>query len=165
MTDRELIVDPPRESGRFVPGHSYSPSTQFRPGQQASPETQVQPGQRLSPRTEFKPGRPAHNKLPVGSVTIRNRSGVRRAFVKVGEPNKWRERAKVVWEGHHGRRLPRGLVIHHIDRDPLNDDPSNLVALTRRQHALEHLDEVQAAGFGSEEALAAARAARTRRAG
>lgn len=30
-------------------------------------------------------------------------------------------------------------------RDSLNDSPSNLVAMTRKQHALEHAEELQLA--------------------
>lgn len=115
-----------RQSGRFMPGE--------RP----SPATEIQPGQRLSPATEFKKGERAHNKLPVGTVRIRTFRGVQRAWVKVAEPNKWRERAKVVWEEHNGRPVPRGYTIHHRDRDPLNDAPENLQALTRADHAKEH---------------------------
>lgn len=119
-------------------------------------ETRIQSGQHLSPRTEFKPGQAAHNRLPVGSVTVRRLDGVERAFVKIAEPSVWRERAKVVWEQEHGVAIPKGKVIHHRDRDALNDAPSNLVALTRAEHAIEHGSEVQAAGFGSGRARAAA---------
>lgn len=116
---------PERDQGRFSAGVSHSPATEFRPG--SIP----------------------HNRLPVGAVTIRTFRGVRRAWVKVSEPNVWRERAKVVWESRHGP-IPRGRVIHHRDRDTLNDDPSNLQALTRKEHALEHAEEVRAAGFSSD---------------
>ncbi|WP_373325089.1 HNH endonuclease [Methylobacterium organophilum] len=51
-------------------------------------------------------------------------------------------------------------MVHHRDRNPLNDALENLVALTRAEHALEHAAEVQAAGFGSEEARRRARSAR-----
>lgn len=146
----------PRVDGRFVPGARYSPATEFKPGERKNPASEIKPGQRLSPKTEFKPGQPARNWLPVGSETVRTFKGVKRAFVKIAEPNVWRERAKVVWERENGMPVPRGLVVHHKDRDSLNDDPSNLVALTRRQHALEHLAEVQASGFGSAESRAAA---------
>lgn len=134
----------------------------IQPGEHRSPSTEIQPGQRLSPGTEFRPGGPAHNRLPVGSVRIRTFRGVKRAWVKVAEPNVWRERAKVVWEREHGRPIPRGRVIHHRDRDSLNDDPSNLVALTRSEHAREHLDEVKAAGFSSDESRLRAVAKRRR---
>jgi len=37
---------------------------------------------------------------------------------------------------------PEGCVVHHRDGDKTNNDPSNLVVMTRSEHALEH-------GFGS----------------
>ena len=120
----------PREHGRFVRGHVYSRETQFKVGV------------RVSAATEFKKGQPAHNKLPVGSVTERrDPHGNYRAWVKVGEPNKWRPRAVVVWESHNGP-LPRGRVVHHKDRNSLNDAPWNLAALTRKEHAAAHRDDL-----------------------
>jgi len=157
----ELIID--RDSGRFVSGQHYSVSTQIKRGERRSPETEIKPGQRLSPRTEFKAGQTAHNKMPIGSVTTRLVFGVRRAFVKVAEPNIWKPRAKVEWERANGRPLPRGHVVHHVDRNPLNDDPTNLMALTRAEHAREHLNEVRASGFSGEEARKRAQAARRKR--
>lgn len=153
-----------REQGRFASGKRASPGTEFKPGRRSSPATEIKRGQHLSTATEFKPGQAAHNKLPVGSVTVRTLQGVKRAFVKVAEPNVWRERAKVVWEQTHGKPVPRGMVIHHDDRDSLNDAPENLIALTRKQHALEHLEEAMAAGLGSDEARARANAAKKERA-
>lgn len=64
--------------------------------------------------------------------------------MKVAEPNKWKKRAIAVLESANGP-LPRGMVVHHIDRDALNDAPSNLVALTRSQHVEEHRAELEAA--------------------
>jgi hypothetical protein len=132
---------PRSDEGRFVSGFNYSPETEFKPGTHTSPETEIKPGQRLSPATEFRKGQAAHNKLSVGSVTVRTDvNGKPRAWVKVAEPNKWRQRAVVVWEKDHGP-LPRGRVVHHKDRDTLNDTPSNLEAKTRAEHILEHRQE------------------------
>lgn len=122
----EIIVESPRESGRFVIGHTYSK------------ETQIQPGQRLSPNTEFLRGCAAKNKLVVGAVTVRRLKGKEpRAFVKIGEPNIWRARALVVWERDNGP-LPPGSVVHHRDRNSLNDVSENLVVMTRADHVKEH---------------------------
>ena len=49
----------------------------------------------------------------------------------------------VVWEATHGP-LPRGQLVHHKDRNPLNDDPTNLEAMTRGEHRKEHQNELQA---------------------
>ncbi len=140
---REIIV--PRENGRFVSGFSYSPETQIKPGEHKSQQTEIKPGQRLSPSTEFKPGQVARNKLPIGSVRIREEThtGLLRAWVKVAEPNVWQKRAILVWESMRGP-LPKGWVVHHKDRDSLNDHPDNLVGMTRRDHAAEHRRELQA---------------------
>jgi hypothetical protein len=132
-----------REQGRFVRGHRASPSTEIRPGERRSPATEIQAGERRSPQTEFRKGQAAHNRLPVGSVRIRKRFGALRAFVKVSEPNTWLPRARVVWEQARGP-MPRGHVIHHRDRDPLNDAIENLACLSRAEHRMEHHDEVQA---------------------
>jgi len=128
----ELVVDqPPRVSGRFLPGQVYSTKTQFVPGK------------RSSIGTEFKPGQQAHNRVPVGTVRVRKEThtGLLRAWVKTAEPNVWRKRAVVVWEAIHGP-IPRGSVVHHADRNSLNDDPDNLQALTRKQHTAEHRLEI-----------------------
>lgn len=94
-------------------------------------------GERRGRGTEFSG--PPHNTLPVGTVTIRKRPGRDdvRAWVKVAEPNAWRPRAVVEWEKAHGP-VPKGYVIHHVDHDSLNDDPANLQALSRGDHAALH---------------------------
>jgi hypothetical protein len=140
-----LIVDEPTRggSGQFIPGGRPSPGTEIKPGQRLSPTTELKPGQRLSPETEFKPGQVAYNKLPVGSETVRtDPKGKRRAWVKVGEPNRWRLRAVVVWE-RENEPVPKGMVVHHKDRNSLNDRLANLEILTRAEHANEHRSEVE----------------------
>lgn len=133
------------ESGRFVAGRSYSPSTQFKPGARAAIDTEFKPGERPSIATEFRAGQAAHNRLPVGSVKVRREThtGLFRAWVKTTEPNVWQKRAVVVWISENGP-VPKGKVIHHRDRDSLNDDPSNLEALTKSEHAEEHRSELLA---------------------
>jgi hypothetical protein len=101
-------------------------------------------GIRLSPHSEFKAGHSLNDPAPLGAVRIRCRNGRKegpRAWVKIAQPNKWRLRAQIEWERVNGP-LQDGLVIHHRDRDSLNDDPSNLVALTRSEHAREHHAEM-----------------------
>lgn len=46
---------------------------------------------------------------------------------------------RVIYEQHHGP-IPEGWHIHHIDEDPLNNDPSNLQALSPRDHSRLHND-------------------------
>ncbi len=140
--------------GRFQPGERRSPSTEIGAGQHLSAATEIKPGQRISPRTEFRPGNPAHNKLAVGSTRVRKEAntGLLRAWVKTAEPNVWRKRAVVVWEAIHGP-LPRGSVVHHQDRDSLNDDPDNLAGLTRKEHTAEHRRELLMGALRALEAI------------
>lgn len=127
-----------REKSSEQPG-----PTAFKNG--SRPWNQHLRGLRLSPATEFKSGRAPHNRAATGAVRIRtDKNGKRRAWVKVAEPNKWKLRAVVAWEQRNGR-LPAGLVVHHEDHDPLNDNPDNLTAITRREHWLKHAAELEAA--------------------
>lgn len=74
----------------------------------------------------------------------RGKSGVDRAWVKVGEPNEWRVRAHLIWCIANGP-LPDGWVVHHRDRNPLNDYIGNLQGMSRSDHIAEHRDELEAA--------------------
>jgi hypothetical protein len=154
LYEDELIVAP-RDNGRFVPGVHYSPETQIKPGERISIATEFKAGERRGPATEFRKGQQARNKLPVGSVTERrDKNGRIRAWIKVAEPNVWVFRAVVVWESEHGP-LPRGKVVHHRDRNSLNDAPDNLVALTRAEHIAEHQIELATAAVQAAKARAA----------
>lgn len=110
----------------------------------------------LSPNAgTFKKGRPVHNHLPLGSVTVRTRvtkPDGPRAYVKVAEPNIWRLRAVLVWEEENGP-VPAGHIVHHHDRDTLNDDLSNLRLETRGEHLKEHRPEFES--YRAERASAA----------
>src|SRR4051812_40891347 len=43
-----------------------------------------------------------------------------------------------IWEHVNRRRLPDGFVVHHIDENPANNEPSNLQAMDRVDHLREH---------------------------
>lgn len=45
-----------------------------------------------------------------------------------------------VYEAAHGP-IPAGHVVHHVDHDPLNNDPSNLAAVPMDEHSGEHTRE------------------------
>jgi HNH endonuclease len=38
-----------------------------------------------------------------------------------------------------GRKLVRDDVVHHVDGDPLNNDPDNLIVLSRSEHMRLHM--------------------------
>jgi hypothetical protein len=85
----------------------------------------------------------------VGTVRIRTnykRGGVKRAWVKTAEPNTWRLRAVVNWELENGP-VPIGKVLHHKDRNKLNDAVCNLEPKSRAEHIAEHRSEFSKAGI------------------
>jgi len=43
-----------------------------------------------------------------------------------------------IWEKANERPLPDGLIVHHVDHDKSNNDPSNLIATTRADHNRHH---------------------------
>jgi hypothetical protein len=94
----------------------------------------------------FRAGGEAHNHLPVGTITVRQRrrrSEGPRAWIKIAEPNEWKLRAVLVWEQEHGP-LPVGQLVHHRNRDTLDDSPDNLEAIDRAGHLAEHRPEFEA---------------------
>ena len=91
-------------------------------------------GLRLSPTTEFKKGQRGIKWVQVGTKTIRtDKGGKQRRWIKVSEPNIWIEYAKFVWIQNNGA-ISKGYVIHHIDKNTLNDDISNLALVSRKAH-------------------------------
>lgn len=80
-----------------------------------------------SSRTRFKKGRPSLNRRPVGSERV-NVDGY--IEVKIAEPNKWRQKQRVVWEAAHGP-VPAGSMVSFIDGNKQNCELSNLRVMTR----------------------------------
>jgi hypothetical protein len=130
-------------AAKNLDGHRHKSPTAFQAGN--SPWNAGMKGIHLSPKSEFKAGRAPNNHDEVGAVKVRKtKGGQERAFVKIAEPSVWRERAKVVWEKHHGP-IQSGLIIHHKDRNPPNDAIENLQAMTRAEHINEHRHELKPA--------------------
>lgn len=46
-----------------------------------------------------------------------------------------------IWMEANGRSIPRGYHVHHIDENPLNNDPANLQLLSRSAHHQHHGSE------------------------
>ena len=100
-------------------------------------------------KTQFKKGQPGRNWVPVGTIRIRlEKRRTKRRFIKVREPNVWTLVAVKLWEEAYGP-VPRGCVVHHIDRDTVNDTLSNLCLLTRAAHLKEHRLEIAEAASKS----------------
>jgi predicted nucleic acid-binding Zn ribbon protein len=43
-----------------------------------------------------------------------------------------------IWKAAHGREVPKGGYIHHVDGNPLNNSVDNLVCLSGREHRRIH---------------------------
>lgn len=89
--------------------------------------------------TSFKKGNLPHNYKPLGFERVSVDGYVE---IKVAErnphtgfPERFRFKHVVIWEKHHGRRVPKGSVIVFADGDRRNFDPENLVCLTRAELA------------------------------
>ena len=118
----------------------YNYAGVFKPG--SKPWNKGKKGIHLSPQTEFKKGVMSNKIMPVGSVCIRKtKKGTLRSFIKISMPNKWVVLAKKVWEDVYGE-IPKGLFIHHIDRNQLNDNISNLSLVDRVAHINIHRDDL-----------------------
>jgi len=97
-------------------------------------------GMKASRRTQFKKGQIPHNGgTPIGTERLRQRQGARAGekcvWVKIAEPNKWREKHRLVWEAAHGP-ISKGHVIRHIDNDATNNELSNLFLLSLAEHVV-----------------------------
>ena len=130
---------------RRIHPDEFKEAGQFQPG--SKPWNKNLKGLHQSPDTEFKPGQVSINLLPLGSVRVRvrNRDKGKRAWIKIAEDGTsydWRPRALVEWEKHFGP-LPEGAILHHMERDTLNDDITNLAALSRAAHLIEHRPEFE----------------------
>lgn len=102
-------------------------------------------GQRRSCSTEIQKGSIPTNKLSVGTITVRTEiNGNHRRWIKVSEPNVWVLYAVYSWTNINGE-IPNGFVVHHIDKNPMNDLLTNLELLTRAEHINKHRYELEMA--------------------
>lgn len=40
----------------------------------------------------------------------------------------------LVWEKHHGEKIPEGFIIHHVNGIPSDNRPENLLAMPNKKH-------------------------------
>lgn len=91
-----------------------------------------------SAATEFKKGQMPATWKPIGTLSIRrDKAGTLRRWIKVAEPKTWVEYAKYLWK-QSGRKLIKGLCLHHINNDSLDDRIENLILVSRSDHAKLH---------------------------
>lgn len=99
-------------------------------------------GLHLSKKTEFKKGRENTNRKEVGTIAQRKKgTGKLRNYIKVAEPNKW-ELYAVYLVKQEGILIKKGCVVHHLNKNCLDDRIENLIVLTRAEHINIHREDL-----------------------
>lgn len=86
--------------------------------------------QEASRKTCFKKGNRPHNSRPVGSEVVREDGYV---WVKVAEPNKWREKHRILYEEYYGTIPPR-MIVTFLDGNRQNFTRENLALITQEEN-------------------------------
>ena len=98
-------------------------------------------GIHLSKETEFKKGIKSINHKEVGEICLRKeKNDKERNYIKVAEPDKW-ELYPVYLVKQAGFEIPKGSVVHHINKNCLDDRIENLQILTRAEHINIHRED------------------------
>ena len=63
-------------------------------------------------------------------------------YKAINKNGKVRAEHRIIMEKMLGRPLEADEVVHHIDGNKWNNDPSNLTVMTRREHALIHKADI-----------------------
>jgi len=91
-----------------------------------------------SEATRFKKGQVPQNRLPIGSLTYRSRFNRNRDsgwYMKVAEPNHWKEVKHLVWEKTNGP-IPKGMVVRIINGDINDLRIENLQLITMKENGI-----------------------------
>ena len=94
----------------------------------------------LDPRSPsinwFMKGRPSLNTKPVGIERVmRYKDGRIFVAVKIGMPNKWEFKHRLVYKEHYGE-IPDGYMINFADGNHLNFEPDNLILVSRGENII-----------------------------
>jgi len=77
----------------------------------------------------------------IGSITIRkDANGKKRRWIKIGHPSKWIQYSHYIFR-KHTRINTFNKIIHHLDKNPLNDTFKNLQIVSRSDHMKLHLNK------------------------
>jgi len=81
----------------------------------------------------FKRGNVPWNKKPVGTITAKSTGPKKKKknWIKIAEPDVWVCHARYVWEKTRGRKIPKGFIVIHDDKNSLNDDPKKLICIPK----------------------------------
>lgn len=114
--------------GQFEKGH-----TPVNKGKKMSPEQYEK-----SKATMFKKGQMPMQYKPVGSETERwfDHAHTKKCiWVKIADPDVWREKHDLVWEAHNGP-IPKGHALIFLDGNTLNPSIDNLALVDRYTNLL-----------------------------
>lgn len=81
--------------------------------------------------TMFKKGHRPHNAHPVGTERVDSKDGY--IYVKIAEPNVWKQKHHILWEEYHGP-IPKGHVITFLDGNKNNVVIENLAMITNAEN-------------------------------
>ncbi len=93
------------------------------------PVTAIKKGQRLSPDTEFFKGQIPHNYKSIGTEILRADGYV---WVKIADPNKWRQKHVLIWEAANGPKPDKHVVLFG-DGNRQNFELDNLILVSQKQ--------------------------------
>ena len=82
--------------------------------------------------TMFKKGNVPANHRPIGSERITVDGFVE---IKVAEPNRWKAKARVIYEKEFGT-IPEGYIIIYLDGNKQNLETNNLKAISRKENLI-----------------------------
>ena len=110
---------------------SLGVNTRFKPGQ--VPHNKGKKGfcDEGAKATHFKKGNRPWNWKPVGTERV-NTDGY--VYIKIADPNKWKQKHHLTWEAAHGP-IPKGHNVIFGDGNRLNVTLDNLILVTNAQMA------------------------------
>lgn len=76
-------------------------------------------------------------KTEFGNVKLQESTGYLHVTSKK-EGNHHKKLHRLIWEKHYRKPVPKGYVIHHIDRNPVNNQINNLQCVEERLHTQYH---------------------------
>lgn len=114
------------ECGRLTKGKVIGYNTQFKKGR--IPWNKDKKGFMGANITSFQPGQRPHNSAPIGTESVIDGY----TTVKVGEPNIWKWKHRLVWEQNNGE-IPQGQAIIFKDGNLSNFAVENLEMISRKE--------------------------------
>lgn len=142
MTNKELAealnirVDQVRNIYRRMGIRRIEGDGRFKPGQKpfnkGLKQTEFMSKEAIdkTKATRFKKGNTPHNTAEIGDEAITKDGYIK---VKIGNPNEWIFKQRLVFQTFHNTELSTDDVIVFIDGNPLNFTPGNLQKITRQQ--------------------------------